>query len=86
MEVVSFRMDITGGKWEAKAFIDGHGGWIEVWSGEKLISYYETNFTEYPSDGENEANANLMAEAGTITNETGLTPTDLRNQRFHLAV
>ena len=62
-------MKHTPGPWEAKVCINKHGGWrspsqeVNIGNGNSLIATYNTDYMEYPSDEENEANARLIAKA-----------------------
>lgn len=69
-------LKITKGVWEVKEFplnndLVGISGGRNVC---KMLNW----------DEESEANARLIAEAGNVTNETGLTPRELLNQRNEL--
>lgn len=71
--------DITKGEWKVYPPRKANGG------GAFSISTKEWNIaTIWAVDEETEANAQLIAEAGTVANETGLSPRELLEQRNEL--
>lgn len=86
----------TKSKWRARALKD-EGAHV-ILMGTALKDPYEHEVQHkikwehclYPSDGdqwkEADANAKLMAEAGTVHHETGLTPRQLAEQRTELLI
>jgi hypothetical protein len=80
------KLGITRGKWEVVFHNWGNRG---IYAGEKRIAglSIESTATEENQDElekEMNANAHLIAEAGTVANETGLTPRELKEQRDNL--
>jgi hemoglobin-like flavoprotein len=69
--------NITKGVWTVETGV--HGERYGVFVDKKLLISCYSPITE-----EGEANASLIAEAGTITNSTGLTPKQLAEQREEL--
>ena len=73
-------LKITKGEWELEE--KPHHGLIMI--GVYGYVFAEVYANEYETSGECEANANLIAEAGNVANETGLTPRELLEQRNEL--
>ena len=65
----------TPGPW--KICYDGQ---IDGPNGELVCSLSWESFKEFNDSAENKANATLIAEAGTVAHETGLTPRQLADQ------
>jgi hypothetical protein len=72
----------TRGPWEVVHFGSKHHFVLDVRAGkhseQPICAMYESKSEEY------QANAALIAEAGTAANETGLTPRQLADQRVDL--
>lgn len=77
------KLKITKGKWRVSTFSKYN---IETEDGRSVASSgtYSTNTDNGEHIIENEANAQLIAEAGTVTNQCGLTPKELLEQRDKL--
>lgn len=73
----------TPGPWEASRNDEAVcGQWsIRVPGQHPVVSYEIAEITGYRIDGSDEIDARLMAEAGTVAHETGLTPRQLVEQR-----
>jgi hypothetical protein len=69
----------TPGPWEASCTNEhGYQEWsIRVPGEAPVISYEIAKITSYRPDGTDESDARLIAEAGTVFHETGLTPRQL---------
>ena len=79
-------MEITKGEWEAK-YREG-AGWEVYLNGNPgrmiaSMAWYQIPTSEMNEDVE-EANAKLIAEAGTVYNETGYSPRELADRNVEL--
>ena len=75
-------LNITKGQWYLQEFTDAYTNIVRCKN-----ETHDTLFIAYTpqtTNPEARANAELIAEAGTVANETGLTPRELLNQRNEL--
>lgn len=75
------KLKITPGKWTVLDDKDTEG--MDVYSGDYYIGSTWSKGSHYPKQvhDASRANAAFIAEAGTVANETGLTPRELMEQR-----
>lgn len=84
--------NITTGKWEVRSDVPYSTGGFKVFRGrgennKTIVHLPYGNIIPCPQGKgyhENKANAELIAEAGTVTNETGFTPRQLADQKADL--
>ncbi|OWK35209.1 hypothetical protein [Fimbriiglobus ruber] len=79
-------MKATAGPWEIKksAIEIEQSDYVIISKGGREGNYYIAAVSSQNGEGKTEANAHLIAEAGTIATDTGLTPRQLAEQREEL--
>lgn len=76
------KLNITPGKWNYNE--DTYKVWSEINRNDNNPIICDTSFTHSIRESERTPNGKLIAEAGTVANETGLTPRELQKQRDEL--
>jgi len=72
---------ITQGKWEVRK---GSGGMLSVYGDTDVPGSICACGCDFEREPQNKEHAEFIAEAGTVYNETGLTPKQLAEQRVDL--